>query len=118
MLRIHFVYEAITLFCSVFQRIQLRILLRDISPNPISVTTNGLGSFPFAHHYLGNRFFFLFLQVLRCFNSLGSPHYSIDSCNDNTRLRVLRFRIRTSTDHNLYAVPRCLSQLVTSFIGA
>ena len=31
----------------------------------------GLGSFPFAHHYLGNRFFFLFLQLLRCFSSLG-----------------------------------------------
>ena len=30
----------------------------------------GLGSFPFARRYLGNRFFFLFLQVLRCFSSL------------------------------------------------
>ena len=32
----------------------------------------GLGSFPFARHYSGNRSFFLFLQVLRCFSSLGS----------------------------------------------
>ena len=32
----------------------------------------GLGSFPFARHYSGNRYFFLFLQVLRCFSSLGS----------------------------------------------
>ena len=31
----------------------------------------GLGCFPFAHHYLGNRNFFLFLQLLRCFSSLG-----------------------------------------------
>ena len=32
----------------------------------------GLGYFPFARHYLGNHFCFLFLQVLRCFSSLGS----------------------------------------------
>ena len=29
----------------------------------------GLGSFAFAHHYLRNRFYFLFLRVLRCFSS-------------------------------------------------
>ena len=33
----------------------------------------GLGSFPFAHHYLGNRFYFLFLRLLRCFSSPRSP---------------------------------------------
>ena len=32
----------------------------------------GLGSSPFARHYLGNHCYFLFLQVLRCFSSLGS----------------------------------------------
>ena len=42
----------------------------------------GLGSFPFARRYLGNRFFFLFLQVLRCFSSLSylhTPMYSVYS---------------------------------------
>ena len=34
---------------------------------------SGLGSSPFARHYSGNRSFFLFLQVLRCFSSLRSP---------------------------------------------
>ena len=34
---------------------------------------NGLGSFPFAHHYLGNHCYFLFLRVLRCFSSPGLP---------------------------------------------
>ena len=34
---------------------------------------SGLGSSPFARHYLGNHYYFLFLQVLRCFSSLGSP---------------------------------------------
>ena len=33
----------------------------------------GLGSFPFAHHYSGNHYYFLFLRVLRCFSSPGSP---------------------------------------------
>ena len=31
---------------------------------------SGLGYSPFARHYSENRFFFLFLQVLRCFSSL------------------------------------------------
>ena len=31
----------------------------------------GLGCSLFARHYLGNRYCFLFLQVLRCFSSLG-----------------------------------------------
>ena len=33
----------------------------------------GLGSFHFARRYSGNRCFFLFLRVLRCFSSPGSP---------------------------------------------
>ena len=32
-----------------------------------------MGSSRFARRYSGNRFFFLFLQVLRCFSSLGLP---------------------------------------------
>ena len=31
----------------------------------------GLGSTPFAHHYLGHLFRFLFLRLLRCFTSPG-----------------------------------------------
>ena len=42
----------------------------------------GLGSFPFARRYLENRFFFLFLRLLRCFSSPGSPPYTMDSCMD------------------------------------
>ena len=33
----------------------------------------GLGSSPFARHYLGNHVCFLFLRVLRCFSSPRSP---------------------------------------------
>ena len=33
----------------------------------------GLGSSPFARHYSGNHFCFLFLPLLRCFSSRRSP---------------------------------------------
>ena len=33
----------------------------------------GLGSSPFARHYLGNHCYFLFLRVLRCFSSPRTP---------------------------------------------
>ena len=35
--------------------------------------SDGLGSFPFARHYSGNRYYFFFLGVLRYFNSPRSP---------------------------------------------
>ena len=38
-------------------------------------THHGLGSFPFARRYSGNRCFFLFLRLLRCFSSPGSLPY-------------------------------------------
>jgi len=44
--------------------------------NPSLVSQTGLGSFPFARRYLGNRLFFLFLRVLRCFSSPGVPPYT------------------------------------------
>ena len=54
----------------------------------------GLGSFPFARRYLGNRCFFLFLRLLRCFSSPGSPPYVMDWRMDDTGLpyRVSPFR--------------------------
>ena len=43
-------------------------------PRHVPCDTAGLGSSPFARRYWGNRCYFLFLQVLRCFSSLRSPH--------------------------------------------
>ena len=43
-------------------------------------TQPGLGSFHFARRYFGNRLiFFLFLRVLRCFSSPGSPRTAMYS---------------------------------------
>ena len=52
----------------------LELLITYCSPNPISITTYGLGSSYFARHYSRNRFLFLFLWVLRCFSSPRSLH--------------------------------------------
>ena len=48
-------------------------LLEVLQPRHVRKRT-GLGSAPFARHYSGYRLFFLFLRVLRCFSSPGSPH--------------------------------------------
>ena len=42
-------------------------------PNPSGITTSGLASSAFARHYSRNLGWFLFLPVLRCFSSRGSP---------------------------------------------
>ena len=55
-------------------------LSRSITPE---CTHPGLGSFHFARRYFGNRFFFLFLRLLRCFSSPGSPCMPMYSpCSD------------------------------------
>ena len=44
----------------------------------LQCTHRSLGSFPFARRYSGNRCFFLFLRLLRCFSSPGSLPYVMD----------------------------------------
>ena len=94
---------------------QLQINYAVLTPKDKS---SGLGSFPFARRYSGNRCFFLFLRVLRCFSSPGSPPYTMYSCMVTYALPYVSFLIRKSTDQSSFATPRGLSQLVTSFIGA
>ena len=66
-------------------------LMQSITPPR---TRAGLGSFPFARRYSGNRCFFLFLRVLRCFSSPGSPPCVMDSRMDDGGLlrQVAPFR--------------------------
>ena len=54
----------------------LELLIVYCGPNPMCITTHGLGSSYFARHYSRNRVFFLFLWVLRCFSSPRSPLYT------------------------------------------
>ena len=78
-------------------------------------THSGLGSFPFARRYLGNRYiFFLFLRLLRCFSSPGSLCIPMDSvCSDGGLLRrVSPFRhLRVNGYLLLTAAFRSLSRL-------
>ena len=78
----------------------------------------GLGCSPFVRHYLGNRFFFLFLQVLRCFSSLGSLHTAYVFSRRYQRFALVGFPIRTSPGQCLLPAHRGLSQVATSFIGS
>ena len=51
----------------------------------------GLGSSPFARHYLGNHCYFLFLRVLRCFSSPGLPLMSYNMAPDSSSQGVAPF---------------------------
>ena len=66
-------------------------LVQSITPKDKSP---GLGSSHFARHYFGNRCFFLFLRLLRCFSSPGSLPYPMDSGMDawSLSMRVSPFR--------------------------
>ena len=72
-----------------------------------------LGCYLFVRHYLGNLYWFLFLVVLRCFNSDGSTSATI--VTEYVKHKIL---IRTSRDHKSRALTPSLSQLATSFISS
>ena len=81
-----FAYEAFTLSGWLSQNHsanKILSLLLSITPQDKSC---GLGSFPFARRYSGNRCFFLFLRLLRCFSSPGSPCIPMDSVCSNRGL--------------------------------
>ena len=85
------------------------------SPNPNHISIVGLASSAFARHYSRNLGWFLFLRLLRCFSSAGSLRWVMYSLIGSLRKvspfgnpRILR----------LFAPPRGLSQLVTSFVGS
>ena len=113
-----FIYRIVTFFDVPFQTLRLSIILLLPRSVPHIHYSCGLGSSDFARHYFRNHFCFLFLRVLRCFSSPGSPCIPIYSVCNNTILLVLSSLIRISADHKIFAPPRSFSQLVTSFFGA
>ena len=77
-------------------------------------TRRGLGSSGFARRYSRNRCFFLFLRLLRCFSSPGSPPHVMDWRADARvfPVRVSPFRnLRISGHVLLPAAYRSLSRL-------
>ena len=86
---------------------------------PTGLHTPGLGCSPFARRYWGNRDFFLFLEVLRCFTSLRSPHTPMYSVHDAGVLTPAGCPIRKSPGLSAcLTASRGLSQLTTSFIAS
>ena len=71
---------------------------------------------PLRSPLLGESVRFLFLGLLRCFNSPGSFPYPMYSDKDIPILLGMGCPIRKSPDQSLFAAPRSLSQLTTSFI--
>ena len=86
-------------------------LTRSITPER---TRSGLGSFHFARRYFGNRCFFLFLRLLRCFSSPGSLCMAMYlPCSDwSSSSRVSPFRNQRVIGYLLLSVAyRSLSRL-------
>ena len=77
-------------------------------------THSGLGSFAFARRYSQNRCFFLFLRLLRCFSSPGSPPYvmdwRMDTCGLHTWVSPFRY-LRIIAHLQLPEAFRSLSRL-------
>ena len=89
------------------------------SPSPLKYYYSRFGLFRFRSPLLSESFvYFLFLRVIRCFSSPGSPCIPIDSVYNTITLLMVSFLIRISTAHSLFATPRSFSQLITSFFGA
>ena len=89
-----FTYGAFTLCGRLSQNRSVSFqesLMQSVTPE---CTHSGLGSSAFARRYLQNRVFFLFLRVLRCFSSPGSPPCVMDWRMDDWSLssRVSPFR--------------------------
>ena len=94
-------------------QLQLYVLIYVVLQPHTCRNNYGLGSSPFARHYLGNHYCFLFLRVLRCFSSrVCFPFWMIYVFN------IMGFPIRKSPDQILFANPRSLSQLITSFFAS
>ena len=86
-----FAYGAFTLYGRLSQNRSARISLNYAVHTPVCTHT-GLGSSHFARRYFGNRCFLLFLSLLRCFSSGGSPPYVMYWRMDTTKWWVSPFR--------------------------
>ena len=108
-----FAYGAVTRsgWLSQNHSADFRFFLTVLTPR---CTHHGLGSFLFARRYSGNRCFFLFLRLLRCFSSPGSLPYVMDWRMDDWSFssRVSPFRnLRVIGYLLLAAAYRSLSRL-------
>ena len=101
-----FAYRILTFFDWPSHAIRLKLDNTVCCPNPACITTHGLASSAFARHYWRNLNWFLFLALLRCFSSGGSPHMPMYSAYDDKTFLLPDCSIRKSTDITLtYSSP-------------
>jgi len=85
-----------------------------------TITPERFRLFPFRSPLLRESLRFLFLELLRWFSSLGCPLTGIFRNSELFRLNIRQRRmgspIRKSPAQRMFAPPRGLSQLTTSFI--
>jgi hypothetical protein len=68
-------YAAVMLYGRVSHPVQVQSSVHVVVLQPqLCRNIAGLGSFPFARHYSGNHYYFLFLCLLRCFSSARSRY--------------------------------------------
>ena len=113
-----FAYETLTLFGRPSHVVLLTLHNSVRCPNPEKISSLGLASSAFARHYLRNLGWFLFLALLRCFSSGGSPRTPILF---NARWLIFYqpgFPIRISMDLWLLSPTHGFSQIAASFVGS
>ena len=113
-----FVYRTLTFFGWTSHSIPLNLYNAVFCPNPESITTLGLASSAFARHYLRNLGWFLFLALLRCFSSGGSPRTPILFNARWLTFSQPGFPIRISMVHWLLSPTHSFSQIAASFVGS
>jgi len=115
-------YAAITLYGSAFQEYSpsLERLQEVHTPHLHKIISYGFGLTysAFARRYSRNHYCFLFLQVLKCFTSLGSPSLTLGYGNRVDYWATRGCPIRESRGQRLHAANPSLSQLATPFFGA
>ena len=77
-----FVYRILTFYDRPSHAVRLTFVVLNAVRNPERIAPLGLASSAFARHYSQNLGWFLFLALLRCFSSGGSPHIPIYSVYD------------------------------------
>ena len=113
-----FAYRILTFYDRPSHAVRLTFVVLNAVRNPERIAPLGLASSAFARHYSQNLGWFLFLALLRCFSSGGSPHIPIYSVYDTWTWLHVDCSIRISADHIVLANPRSFSQLTTSFFGS
>jgi hypothetical protein len=123
-----FDYGGFTLYAGAFHLLHLSFKIPHRGPTTPE-TSLRFGLFRFRSPLLTESILFLFLRLLRCFTSPGIACLFLTSrCKDpcesrraseknDDRLTSPGYPIRKSPDQSVFATPRSLSQLITSFIA-